>query len=113
MWKQANGKPAPAAALSVAQAASIEFAVPVGILLGTVERESNFRLGLVSSAGAVGPCQFKPKYAQDYYRYASTTQALRPNATALRGMIAGGSRCWRTGTARTARRPKRWIPPAA
>ena len=70
IWKQASGKPAPNAALVIAQAASAEFGVPVGILLGTVERESNFRLGLVSSAGAVGPCQFKPQYAEDYYRYA-------------------------------------------
>lgn len=69
-WKQADGSAAPNAALVIAQAASAEFGVPVGILLGTVERESNFRLGLVSSAGAVGPCQFKPQYAEDYYRYA-------------------------------------------
>ena len=70
IWKQADGSAAPNAALVIAQAASAEFGVPVGILLGTVERESNFRLGLVSSAGAVGPCQFKPQYAEDYYRYA-------------------------------------------
>ena len=87
MWKQANGKPAPEAALSVAQAASIEFAVPVGILLGTVERESNFRLGLVSSAGAVGPCQFKPKYAQDYYRYAGFSFDLE-GWESIRGLAA-------------------------
>ena len=54
-WKQADGKAAPNAALVIARAASAEFSVPVGILLGTVERESNFRLGLVSSAGSVGP----------------------------------------------------------
>lgn len=70
VWKQADGKPAPDAALVIAQAASAECGVPVGILLGTVERESNFRLGLVSSAGAVGPCQFKPQYKADYFRYA-------------------------------------------
>ena len=70
MWKQANGSAAPSEAVTVAQAASAEFGVPAGILLGTVERESNFRLGLVSSAGAVGPCQFKRGYTEDYYRYA-------------------------------------------
>ena len=70
MWKQADGSAAPREAVAAAQAASAEFGVPAGILLGTVERESNFRLGLVSSAGAVGPCQFKPQYAEDYYRYA-------------------------------------------
>ena len=63
IWKQADGKAAPAEAVSIAQAASVESSVPVGILLGTVERESNFRLRLVSSAGAVGPCQFKAQYA--------------------------------------------------
>ena len=68
-----NGKrpPRPAAAVDVAEAASVTYRVPVGILLGTVECESDFRLGVVSSAGAVGPCQFQPKYAEDYYRYAA------------------------------------------
>ena len=69
IWKQADGKAAPNAALVIAQAASAEFSVPVGILLGTVERETNFRLGLVSSVGAVGPCQFMPQYTNDYYRF--------------------------------------------
>lgn len=69
-WKMENGRPAPAAAVDVAEAASVTYRVPVGILLGTVECESDFRLGLVSSAGAVGPCQFLPGYAEDYYRYA-------------------------------------------
>ena len=69
-WKMENGRPAPAAAVDVAEAASVTYRVPVGILLGTVECESDFRLGVVSSAGAVGPCQFQPKYAEDYYRYA-------------------------------------------
>ena len=41
IWKQADGKAAPNAALVIAQAASAELSVPVGILLGTVERESN------------------------------------------------------------------------
>ena len=70
IWKQADGKAAPNAALVIAQAASAEFGVPVGILLGTVERETNFRPWLVSSAGAVGPCQFLRKYEKEYYRYA-------------------------------------------
>ena len=69
-WKLENGRPAPAAAVDVAEASSVTYRVPVGILLGTVECESDFRLGVVSSAGAVGPCQFQPKYAEDYYRYA-------------------------------------------
>ena len=69
-WKMENGRPAPAAAVDVAEASSVTYRVPVGILLGTVECESDFRLGVVSSAGAVGPCQFQPKYAEDYYRYA-------------------------------------------
>lgn len=87
IWKQADGKAAPNAALVIAQAASVEFAVPVGILLGTVERESNFRLGLVSSAGAVGPCQFKPQYAEDYYRYAGFEFDLEGWAS-IRGLAA-------------------------
>ena len=87
IWKQADGKAAPNAALVIAQAASAEFSVPVGILLGTVERESNFRLGLVSSAGAVGPCQFKPQYAEDYYRYAGFEFDLEGWAS-IRGLAA-------------------------
>lgn len=87
IWKQAGGKAAPNAAVVIAQAASVEFGVPVGILLGTVERESNFRLGLVSSAGAVGPCQFKPQYAQDYYRYAGFEFDLEGWAS-IRGLAA-------------------------
>ena len=87
IWKQADGNAAPNAALVIAQAASAEFSVPVGILLGTVERESNFRLGLVSSAGAVGPCQFKPQYAQDYYRYAGFKFDLEGWAS-IRGLAA-------------------------
>ena len=70
IWKKRNGKAAPQEAVETAARAAAEFAVPVGILLGTVECESDFRLGVVSSAGAVGPCQFQPKYAEDYYRYA-------------------------------------------
>lgn len=70
IWKKRNGKAAPREAVETAARAAAEFAVPVGILLGTVECESDFRLGVVSSAGAVGPCQFQPKYAEDYYRYA-------------------------------------------
>ena len=86
-WKQADGKAAPNAAVVIAQAASAEFGVTVGILLGTVERESNFRLGLVSSAGAVGPCQFKPQYAEDYYRYAGFEFDLEGWAS-IRGLAA-------------------------
>ena len=70
IWKKRNGRAAPAEAVEAAERGAAEFAVPVGILLGTVECESGFRLGLTSSAGAVGPCQFLPKYAEDYYRYA-------------------------------------------
>lgn len=70
IWKKRNGKAAPAEAVETAARAAAEFAAPVGILLGTVECESDFRLDAVSSAGAVGPCQFLPKYAEDYYRYA-------------------------------------------
>lgn len=70
IWKKRNGKAAPAEAVETAARAAAEFAVPVGILLGTVECESDFRLDAVSSAGAIGPCQFLPKYAEDYYRYA-------------------------------------------
>ena len=70
IWKKRNGRAAPAEAVETAARAAAEFAVPVGILLGTVECESDFRLDAVSSAGAVGPCQFLPKYAEDYYRYA-------------------------------------------
>lgn len=70
IWKKRNGRVAPAEAVETAARAAAKFAVPVGILLGTVECESDFRLDAVSSAGAVGPCQFLPKYAEDYYRYA-------------------------------------------
>lgn len=70
IWKKRNGKAAPQEAARAAERGAAEFAVPVGILLGTVECESDFRLDAVSSAGAVGPCQFLPKYAEDYYRYA-------------------------------------------
>lgn len=86
-WKQADGRPAPVEAVAVAQAASVEFGVPVGILLGTVERESNFRLGLESSAGAVGPCQFKQRYQADYYRYAGFSFELT-GWESIRGLAA-------------------------
>lgn len=87
MWKQADGSAAPREAVAAAQAASAEFGVPAGILLGTVERESNFRLGLVSSAGAVGPCQFKRGYAEDYYRYAGFSFDLE-DWDSIRGLAA-------------------------
>lgn len=70
IWKKRNGKAAPQEAVEAAERGAANSAVPVGILLGTVECESDFRLDAVSSAGAVGPCQFLPKYAEDYYRYA-------------------------------------------
>lgn len=69
-WKLRDGGYAPNIAVSIAEKAAKEHGVPVGILLGTVECETDFRLDAVSSAGAVGPCQFLPKYAEDYYRYA-------------------------------------------
>ena len=69
-WKLCDGGYAPNIAVSIAEKAAEEHGVPVGILLGTVECETDFRLGLTSSAGAVGPCQFLPGYAEDYYRYA-------------------------------------------
>lgn len=87
IWKQSDGKAAPNAAVSIAQAASAEFGVPVGILLGTVERESNFRLWLVSSAGAVGPCQFLKKYEKEYYRYAGFEFDLS-GLESMRGLAA-------------------------
>ena len=62
-WKMRGGGYAPNIAVSTAKKAAKEYEVPVGILLGTVECESGFRLGLTSSAGAVGPCQFLPGYA--------------------------------------------------
>ena len=70
IWKKRNGKAAPQEAVEAAERGTANSAVPVGILLGTVECESDFRLDAVSSAGAVGPCQFLPGYAEDYYRYA-------------------------------------------
>lgn len=73
IWIRKNSKNAPDAAVEVAAAAAAQMEVPVGILLGTVECESDFRLGLTSSAGAVGPCQFLPKYQDDYFRYAGFT----------------------------------------
>lgn len=87
IWKQANGTRANQDMVDTAVKAAAEFDVPVGIILGTIERESNFRLGLVSSAGAVGPCQFKPKYAEDYYRYAGFKFDLS-GLDSIRGLAA-------------------------
>ena len=87
IWKQSNGKAAPQEMVDIAEAAAKEFSVPVGILLGTIERETNFRMGLVSSAGAVGPCQFKKKFAEDYYRYAGFEFDLE-GLESIRGMAA-------------------------
>ena len=86
-WKQSDGKAAPQDMVDLAEAAAEEFSVPVGIILGTIERESNFRMGLVSSAGAVGPCQFKKKFADDYYRYAGFEFDLE-GLESIRGMAA-------------------------
>ena len=87
IWKQFNNQPAPQEMVDLAAAAAEEFGVPVSIILGTVERESNFRMGLVSSAGAVGPCQFKRKFAEDYYRYAGFAFDLE-GLESIRGMAA-------------------------
>ena len=84
-WTQEGGKPAPDEAVRVAEEASREFGVPVGILLATAECETNFRPGLVSSAGAVGPVQFLPRYRDDYYVYAGIEFELT-TWDALRGL---------------------------
>lgn len=86
-WKQSNGSYAPQEMVDIAESAAKEFGVPVGILLGTIERESNFRMGLVSSAGAVGPCQFKRKFIADYHRYAGFEFDLE-GLESIRGMAA-------------------------
>ena len=70
IYTKRDGKAAPREAVETAARAAAEFAVPVGVLLATVECESDFRPDAVSSAGAVGPCQFLPGYKADYYRYA-------------------------------------------
>lgn len=87
IWKQANGTRARQDMVDMAVKAAAEFDVPVGIILGTIERESNFRLGLVSSAGAVGPCQFKTQFAKDYYRYAGFLFDLE-GLDSIRGLAA-------------------------
>ena len=88
IWIQEGMKARPPGkAMATAQAAAVEFKVPVGILLGTVECETNFRLGLVSSAGAVGPCQFLPKYEKDYARYAGFSFDLA-GWESIRGLAA-------------------------
>lgn len=87
IWNQSDGKKPPGIAMAEAQAAAMDYKVPIGILLGTVERETNFRLGLVSSVGAVGPCQFLPQYASDYYRYAGFKFDLY-NWESIRGLAA-------------------------
>ena len=86
-WKMEDGSLAPKEAVAMAEGAAVEFRVPVGILLGTVECESDFRLDVVSSAGAVGPCQFLPKYAADYYRYAGFSFDLT-DWESIRGLAA-------------------------
>jgi len=69
-YKQKGGKTVPADIVKIFEDAAKEFSVPVGILLGTCECESNFRMGLVSSTGAVGVMQLRKKFAQDFYKYA-------------------------------------------
>lgn len=86
-WIQSNNVAAPQEMVNLAEAAAKEFSVPVGIILGTIERESNFRMGLVSSAGAVGPCQFKRKFIADYHRYAGFEFDLE-GLDSIRGMAA-------------------------
>ena len=86
-WIQSNNVAAPQDMVDLAEAAAKEFGVPAGIILGTIERESNFRLGLVSSADAVGPCQFKRKFAADYHRYAGFEFDLE-GLDSIRGMAA-------------------------
>ena len=86
-WKQSDNTYAPQSMVELALDAAREFSVPAGILLGTIERESNFRMGLVSSAGAVGPCQFKKKFERDYHRYAGFAFDLA-GLESIRGMAA-------------------------
>lgn len=69
-YKQKGGKAVSKDIVKIFEDAAKEFKVPVGLILGTCECESNFRLGLVSSANAVGPMQLKVKYCDDFYRYA-------------------------------------------
>lgn len=69
-WKQKGGKPVSKDILKYFEDAANEFDVPIGILLGTCECESNFRLGLVSSSGAVGPMQLREKFKLDFEKYA-------------------------------------------
>lgn len=68
--RENGGSKAPKEAVTQALKAQKDFGVPAGVLLATCQLESGFRLGLVSSAGAVGPMQFKRCYERDYYRYA-------------------------------------------
>lgn len=98
-WKMRDGGYAPNIAVSTAKKAAKEYEVPVGILLGTVECESGFRLGLVSSAGAVGPCQFLPGYAEDYYRYAGFEFDLE-SWESIEGMAAIYAYYYRLGEGR-------------
>lgn len=98
-WKLRDGGYAPNIAVSIAEKAAKEHGVPVGILLGTVECETDFRLGLTSSAGAVGPCQFLPKYAEDYYRYAGFKFDLE-SWESIEGMAAIYAYYYRLGEGR-------------
>lgn len=70
IWKQENGARAPKEAVEQALRAESALGVPAGLVLAICECESNFRLGLISTSGAVGPMQLRKKFAQDFYRYA-------------------------------------------
>ncbi len=69
-WKMEHGGYAPQEAVRWALRAQMELEVPAGLVLATCECESDFRLGLVSGSGAVGPMQIRRKYEKDYFRYA-------------------------------------------
>lgn len=86
-WIQADGSTAPQAMVDAAARAAEEFKVPTGILLGTLERESNFRMNVESAAGAVGPCQFLKRFERDYHRYAGFVFDLY-GMESIRGLAA-------------------------
>ncbi len=87
IWKRKDGREAPKEAVEAAERGAAEFHVPVGLLLASCEEESDFRLGLISPAGAVGPMQFLAKYKEDYWRYAGFAFELE-GWDALRGAAA-------------------------
>ena len=87
IWRQSDGSLAPQEMVEMCQRAAEEFGVPAGVLLGTIERESNFRMGLESRAGAVGPCQFLRRFEADYHRYAGFAFDLA-GMESIRGLAA-------------------------